>query len=115
MRPLSSKTPDELLPRLWDGTQLEYRFPLCVTSEIASGIGGTLVDRLDLSPMRILVDCMSLAGDSSKIQVDTYQDDTNIPADPDLLREYDMCILHMNAEVGIDFFEVCAQVKTLVF
>lgn len=115
MRPLSSKIPDELLPRLWDGTQLEYRFPLCVTSEIVSGIGSALIDSLDLSPVRILVDSMSLHGDSSKMHIDTYRDNAIVPSDPDLLREYDMCILHMNAEIGVDFFEVCAQVKTLVF
>lgn len=115
MRPLSSKIPDELLPRLWDGTQLEYRFPLCVTSEIVSGIGSVLIDRLDLYPVRVLVDSMSFTGNSSKLQVDIYRDRASIPPDPDLLREYDICILHMNAEVGIDFFEVCAQVKTLVF
>ena len=113
MRPLSSKIPDELLPRLWDGTQLEYRFPLCVTSEIVSGIGSALIDHLGLFPVRILVDDMR-TGNSSKMYIDTYRDHENIPPDPDLLREYDMCILHMNVEVGVDFFEVCAQVKTLV-
>lgn len=115
MRPLSSKIPDELLPRLWDGTQLEYRFPLCMTSEIVTGVSGALIDKLGLNPTRILVDRMSLSGDPSKLHVDIYRDRASIPPDPDLLREYDICILHMNAEVGIDFFEVCMQVKTLVF